>query len=388
MKAEKSRENDARTRKRFGWSSKLRACRELLPPFARYLWWLVILVCLALITTAILPLLPLNWWWVRIGDFPRVQLLIGYLVALLGLIPYRRRMLAKVLAGLLIIGVVIQIYWIFPYLPLAPIEVQPAESSDPMSHVRIVTANVLQENKNAGPLLDLVEKEQPDVLVLCEVNERWVNDLSSLKEKFSFHLTYPLDNTYGIALYSNLEVRSAEVRTLVRDDIPSIDAQLRLPSGDEVRLFAVHPNPPRPGESTRKRDAELIIVGREVREDPSAIVLGDLNDVGWSRTTNLFQEVSGLLDPRRGRGLYPTYNANSWIFRYPLDYLFHSDDFRVVKLRILSDIGSDHFPLFVELSREPEAIAEQEGPHLDASDREDAEEAVEAAPSAEPLNPD
>ena len=163
-----------------------------------------------------------------------------------------------------------------------------------------------------------------------------------------------------------------------------IDATILLRSGKEVRLFAVHPNPPRPGEDTTKRDAELVLVGREVSKNRSAIVLGDLNDVGWSRTTNLFQEVSGLLDPRKGRGLFATYDATSWIWRYPLDYLFVSDDFRLSEIRTLPYIGSDHFPLLVELSYEPEAEVTQEGPSLDAGDQEDAAEAVQSAREKHP----
>jgi len=67
------------------------------------------------------------------------------------------------------------------------------------------------------------------------------------------------------------------------------------------------------------------------------------------------------------------------LLRYPLDYVFHSDDFRVAELEVLPSIGSDHFPLWIVLSHEPDAEDAQEAPDLDAGDREDAQEAVDAA---------
>jgi len=337
----------------------------------------VLSVAAVLIVTALAPLLPVNWWWVRIGDFPRVQLLIAYLIWLVVLGFLYKQPYAKPAAVLLAVGVCIQLYWIFPYLPVAPRQVQWATSKDPEVRIQFLTANVLQDNEDASALLNLVEQQSPDVVVLCEVNQRWVDDLSPLRSKFPYRVEHPLENKYGLAMYSKLEILSAEVRGIVKESIPSIDAMVKLRCGHPVRLFVVHPNPPRPGEDTTKRDAELVLVGREIRDQQSAIVLGDMNDVGWSRTTDLFQEVSRLLDPRKGRGLYPTFNANSRVWRYPLDHLFHSDDFRVVSLKTLSHIGSDHLPLSVVLSYEPDAQKEQSAPDLDAGDREDAQDAVE-----------
>jgi len=355
-------------------------------PFLKRATWAVAwLFATALILTAYAPLLPVDTWWVRIGDFPRVQLLVFYMIGMGVMLVFYRRRLAKVLAVLLLGGVLIQLYWIFPYLPIAPHQVQWAESAEVDVRLRILTANVLQKNEDADALLRLIESEEPDVVVLLEVNDRWINDVERLEQSYEHQVLHPLENKYGLAIYSKLPIEESKVRAFVKQTIPSIDAVIRLPNGHPVRLLAVHPNPPRPGEDTTKRDAELVLVGRDVQDDESTIVLGDMNDVGWSRTTDLFQEVSGLLDPRKGRGLYPTFNAHSFIWRYPLDHLFHSDDFRVVELRTLPPIGSDHLPLLVELSHEPSAKVMQEGPKLDEGDREDAQEAVDAVRDPEAL---
>jgi len=91
-------------------------------------------------------------------------------------------------------------------------------------------------------------------------------------------------------------------------------------------------------------------VGDQIKDlDESCIVMGDLNDVAWSRTTRLFQRISGLLDPRVGRKYVNTFHADYKFLRWSLDHLFHSTDFALVHMERLVHIGSDHFPIYVIL---------------------------------------
>ncbi len=64
--------------------------------------------------------------------------------------------------------------------------------------------------------------------------------------------------------------------------------------------------------------------------------------------TKYFREISGMLDPRVGRGLFNTFHAGIPLLRWPLDHIFHSADFRLVRLERLPAIKSDHFPVFGE----------------------------------------
>ena len=122
------------------------------------------------------------------------------------------------------------------------------------------------------------------------------------------------------------------------------------------------------------RYVELIVVGKAVRASPlPGIVAGDLNDVAWSHTTRLFQRISGLLDPRIGRGMFNTFHSSLPFLRFPLDHIFHCPDFRVVRLKKLARIGSDHFPVFAELSYEPRA-AQPAPPRPEPADHEEAAE--------------
>ena len=112
-------------------------------------------------------------------------------------------------------------------------------------------------------------------------------------------------------------------------------------------------------------------------------MLGDLNDVAWSRTNYLFQDISGLLDPRIGRGFYHTFHAKVPLLRFPLDHFFHSNHFRLVDFRRLGYFGSDHFPVYIRLSYEPDAERVQEQLSASKSEKEEADEKIEKANSRE-----
>ena len=126
-------------------------------------------------------------------------------------------------------------------------------------------------------------------------------------------------------------------------------------------------------------DAELLLVGRAIQaHDGPTVVAGDLNDVAWSHTSELFRRLARLLDPRVGRGLLPTFHADYKLLRWPLDHVFYSEHFLLSGMERLGDVGSDHFPIWVELCRAPHASAKQETPEASTEDHRDAREAIEA----------
>lgn len=298
-------------------------------------------------------------WIFRVWDFPRLQIAAA---AALGAI-FGRRSIAAGNAAV----VAWQLYRIHRYTPLIRPTVKRAVEEDAENRIKLVITNVLQDNRHYERLLKLIETENPDVILAVEVDDRWLAALEPLRREYPHVVARPLDNFYGMVLFSRLPLIEPRIDFLVQDDIPSIHTRIQLRSGVELVLHGLHPRPPEPvrDQPSSPRDAELVIVGRAIagRKPQPTIVAGDLNDVAWSSTSELFVRISGLLDPRVGRGLYNSYNARNPLFRYPLDHVFHSTHFKLVRLERLPPIGSDHFPILVELQYEREAEAEQEESH-------------------------
>jgi hypothetical protein len=65
--------------------------------------------------------------------------------------------------------------------------------------------------------------------------------------------------------------------------------------------------------------------------------------------------------------------------------VFHSAQFRLVEMRLLDEVGSDHLPVYVELCLEPDAAQEQEAPQRDAGDEAEGEATLAAARDAQAL---
>lgn len=335
---------------------------------------------------ALLPtvasLSKLDHWWIRDFDFPRLQIstLILFVIFYCAAVFNFSSIWEYIMMLLLIASFVYQAVKIYPYTILAKKQVKRYYGNDEKRKISILVSNVLTTNKKYSKLIKLINREDPDLVLTLETDEIWEKELEVIENEYPHFVKIPLENLYGMHLYSKLELEDIEIKYLISEEIPSIHGKVVLRSGEKINIHCLHPKPPSPSEddTSTNRDAELLMVGKQINGKKSTLVFGDLNDVAWSRTTELFMRLSGLLDPRIGRGFYNTFHAHYPVFRWPLDHVFHSCDFLLLKLKRLENIGSDHFPIYIKLVYEPEIQnLNGETEEVEAEEEEWADEKIE-----------
>ena len=344
---------------------------------------LVVEFCtLVIVTATLMSLIPRDEWWIRDFDFPRLQIIfLGAvcLTLLLALpIEWDNQRIAACL--FLIAALAYQLKMVLPYTFIWPNQVKLATDMDERQQISMIVSNVLTTNTKYHLLLAEIDTHQPDIILTLESDKSWEQALSVIEPIYPHVVRVPLDNLYGMHLYSRLPLKDTEVKFLLSDDIPSIHTKVILRSGKQVQLYCLHPMPPSPTEASEStlRDAELLLVGKHIeKEQKTSIVMGDLNDVAWSRTTRLFQRISGLLDPRVGRHFINTFHADYPLFRWSLDHVFHSTDFSLIDMRRLSHVGSDHFPVLTRLQYTPQNESEQPALQADAEDEQEATDKID-----------
>jgi endonuclease/exonuclease/phosphatase (EEP) superfamily protein YafD len=334
---------------------------------------------------SLLPLIKSDYWFIRVFDYPRSQkfwINAFILTAFLFLANYEMTH-DLIFIGILILNELYLLSLIWDYTPLASRQMK-KDPDDGLESIKIFIANVLQDNRKTDLCNSAIKQHDPDIVLLVETDEQWQRAVASCLDGYPYRVLQPQSNTYGMLLFSRLEIVRHVVRNLVEPEIPSITADIKTNGGQLFRMYCLHPQPPVPGESesSTERDAEILLVGKEAKgHKHPVIVAGDLNDVAWSYTTNLFLKVSELLDPRIGRGFFSTFHANYRMLRWPLDHVFCSSHFYLKQLKRLPSIGSDHFPIFIEVSLAPNKVKEnlEEKKEADREDEELAEEKIEAA---------
>lgn len=317
--------------------------------------------------------------FLRICEYPRLQKLVANILALVLLTFYigEKDIVILIFSGAMMLNASYLIYLIAPFTKMAKLQVLPIDHEIPENGISLMIANVFQDNTNYKGCLNEISRVNPDVVLLLETDVEWQNQTKKLSTDFPFNVSVPLDNKYGMLLFSKLKLENSKVHYMVENDIPSIHTEVILRNGSSFQLYAVHPTPPVPNENptSKERDKELLLVAELAKKSKiPVIVIGDLNDVAWSYTTELFLKMSGLLDPRRGRGFFNTFNAHYPFLRFPLDHTFISLDWKLKKIERLNNFDSDHFPIFISLQYEKQARLEQEPLTPDEKDAEVAEE--------------
>lgn len=319
----------------------------------------ILLVVLHLISVfaiagTFLPYIPSDHWIVRgQTNFKFTYLIVCSTLLLIYLFVGTVTVPSMVLSSLLVAAIIDSLLHVLPYTKYYPMEMATAIGSTP--DLSILIYNVYQYNRSYNELLQKVKSLNPDTILLLETDTGWAKHVEILRDDYPYVISEIRNDTYGILFFSRHEIIEGGIDHLVLPNVPSVEALLRV-NDCMVRILGLHPKPPVPGEKlySTSKDKEIMTAARHLKQygTEHQILIGDLNDVAWSRVTTAFKKETGMIDPRIGRGTYSTFPTGSWL-RFPLDHIFCSPRLLLNELRRLPDLGSDHYPMFVSLSLPP-----------------------------------
>jgi endonuclease/exonuclease/phosphatase (EEP) superfamily protein YafD len=218
--------------------------------------------------------------------------------------------------------------------------------------LRLVSLNVHTANVS-DLVLEFLRRTDADVLLLMEVNERWMSALGSLRTNYPYVIAEPREDNFGIALFSRLTLTNIEVVEFGNAEVPSIAVTVAV-GGQDIFLLGTHPLPPSSAENARLRNEQLKEIAARIRHFAMpAIVLGDLNCTPWSPYFSELLRDGGLKNPSQGRGLFGSWPAWMRFARISLDHCLVTPLIHASNKQLGPQVGSDHLPLVIELQISP-----------------------------------
>ena len=233
---------------------------------------------------------------------------------------------------------------LYPYCRFVP----PDSQNRPTT--RILAFNVLTSNQKIEQAVAYIIEQDPDIIVLQEVDSQWMDTLQNqLSGKYPHQLARPRADNFGIAAFSRIAFSSAFIRNPGDQDVPSVELVFQSREKGQFRIIGTHPLPPVSHEYWQSRNTQLNAIAENVRDSPiPTIVCGDLNTTPWSPFFRDFINTSGLRPASLGRGIPPTWTGNTKWLGLPIDYVAVPPEVHVTQRHVGPNLGSDHRPVIVD----------------------------------------
>lgn len=294
-----------------------------------------------LVALSLIGFLDRLYWVAELATHFRAQYALGLLFIGLALMLARRRRPAAVftLVSLIQFAAIVPLY--FPH---------PEDVPEDAPRFRVYMHNVNVSNPAKEEVLQAIRAANPDVIVLLEVDDDWMQALKPLKDgEYKYWVAAPRSDNFGIALLSRFPLEDSETLFLGGAGVPSIRARTRLGEGT-VTFLASHPVPPMGGKRAALRNGQLESIAETAANITGPlVVLGDLNCTHFAAPFRDLLRVGGLKDSARGRGFQPTWPAPWLPVMLPLDHCLLRGGVAVRRRRTRAACGSDHLSLVVDL---------------------------------------
>lgn len=234
---------------------------------------------------------------------------------------------------------------------VVPLFLAPSALGEPLGEtLRVMTFNVNGLNDRYDDVISYIDDERPDVVFLHEATFLWEDALEAadLPYRVERGRIEPLDFGTMALVPENAEFRTFGFATSAPR---AVEVVVDI-GGNEVRILGSHPLSPSTEDRARLRDAQLGFARDWSAESVGRrIVAGDLNATPWSSSFRRLVANADLVNSQRGYGLELTFPSDaSPLVQVPIDHVLYSDGFRVVDRRLGPALGSDHFPVVVDLA--------------------------------------
>lgn len=290
---------------------------------------------------AILGLFASHAWTLDLFNHPQRQyfiVLILLTLCLLGLKSFRLAAVAGVMMTL-------------PLARIAPTWWNPTEDPGGTS-LRVATFNVYTANDRYNDALNWINKTNPDLIFLPEVDETWAAKLSPLRKTHPHAIEHFVEGNFGFALYSKHPILNHSIKPCGDMELPLLIAKISTPKGD-ITLLGAHPVPPTTEFWASERDAFLREIARHSTSHAGPhLLLGDLNATRWSHGMKPIFDA-GWIDTSEGHGAPATWMNKNPLIAIPIDHIMFlpnkGDTMHCRNRWVGPDLGSDHRPVVAEI---------------------------------------
>lgn len=306
----------------------------------------MILVAIPAVALAIVSLAAFGgrWvWWLDVLANFRAQYLVGLVV--LGLLVMMSKW-KRIGFGVLVVAA-INLVTILPLFVGSPGDADPISPS-----MRVMSFNLLSTNQNYSDVIEYIETMDPDLVLLHEASRPWEVAVEAAELDYEIIRPRSDDLIFGTLVL----VRGTEVSGVsfgFAEAHPRAVEIIFRPNNWPVRasVLSTHPLAPTEKERAQLRDAQLGFATDWAADQEGAfVVAGDFNATPWSWPFRRMLRDAPLRNSQIGFGLQPSFAASSSaLFRVPIDHLVQSSALTVHNRQLGPAMGSDHFPLVVDL---------------------------------------
>jgi endonuclease/exonuclease/phosphatase (EEP) superfamily protein YafD len=219
--------------------------------------------------------------------------------------------------------------------------------------LRVVSANVLSQNRTPEQVLEFIRAADADLVVLIDARwDTWRPVFSALGALYPHHSPQVSRALLPpVILFSRHPIVDSELVRPPRGRRPYLVAEVVI-GGATLVVAGVHPSSPSPREpsNTRRRNRELDHIGAIARDtDRPVIVAGDFNTTPWSPYFQDLLAVAGLRSAALGHGYIGTWPTWFWPALIPIDHVLLKGPLAATTVRRGPAVGSDHYPIIADL---------------------------------------